>query len=85
MTKKQILEITNETLIVVKDIVWSVDDDSIEDVSELGLPYEIELDLNDFSDDFNFHYDLADWLSDEYGYCVVNYDFYYAHYEVEAD
>ena len=48
----------------VKSIVWDTDG---EDPKELELPTEVEV-PGDVEED-----EIADWLSDEYGYCVESY------------
>ena len=52
----------------VKGIVWDTDG---EDPEELDLPTEVEV-PGDVDED-----GIADWLSDEYGYCVYHYEMKY--------
>lgn len=50
----------------VVNIVWDVDEEDGEE--DPGLPTEVEV-PDDVDED-----DIADWLSDEYGYCVESYE-----------
>lgn len=50
----------------VVNIVWDIKDDEWED--EPDVPAEVEV-PGDVDED-----DIADWLSDEYGYCVESYE-----------
>ncbi len=51
----------------IKDILWDTDG---EDAGNLGLPDEVKLELvGDETID-----DVADILSDKYGFCIVEYD-----------
>lgn len=52
---------------LVTNIDWDVDEDVYEDgysEDDLGLPTEVEV-PDDVDPD-----DVADWLSDEYGFCI---------------
>lgn len=49
----------------VKNIVWETDGCSIE---ELGLPIEVDIPFEIEEDD------IADWLSDEYGFLVESFE-----------
>jgi hypothetical protein len=74
MTKQEILEtevgkISGQVFTIqVRNIEWDTDGEEIDD-----LPKELYLSWNEFDNDFDFDEDLADWLSDEYGFCVVEY------------
>ena len=51
----------------IKNIKWDTEsDDEILTAEEIGLPEDIEID--DMEED-----EVADYLSDTYGYCVVNF------------
>jgi len=53
-------------MIRITGIVWDTEDDGeVISQDELGLPSDVEID-DDIDDD-----DIADYLSDEYGYCVI--------------
>ena len=53
-------------MIVISDIVWDTDGDNPKD---LNLPDEVRIaDEMDIEDD-----EIADYLSDEYGFCVESF------------
>lgn len=53
--------------ILVSNIRWDTSDEDYDDLDDLGLPSSVELEVDE---DINPEYDLADILSDEYGFCV---------------
>ena len=56
----------------VIDIDWDTDG---QDIKNLDLPTEVEVpdDIADEIFDGGYDDDVADWLSDEYGYCVYGF------------
>lgn len=64
--------------ICVYDIVWDVDDP--EDLEflphEVDVPWKGDFKLNDFDagDQFELAEYVNDYLSDEYGFCVITYN-----------
>ena len=54
----------DDSSILVSDIVWDTDG---EDAEDLGLPTQVEVPLCVDEDD------IADYLSDRYGYCVESF------------
>lgn len=53
----------------VTGIIWDTEDNGeVIPQEELGLPSEVEID-EDIDED-----DIADYLSDEYGYCIMNFN-----------
>lgn len=59
------IRIEMDGTIYAADIEWDVDD---EDVTELGLPSQVKIPPHVEEDD------IADYLSDEYGFCVLGFD-----------
>lgn len=62
----------------IKNIVWDTEDNGeILSAEELGLPTEDEILDNDLEglDDEEIGYVIADCLSDNFGYCVVSFEF----------
>ena len=64
------------------NIEWDTHDEDLErimDSPELGLPNEViitdDVILECDNDDINDYYsDVADWLSNEYGFCLYGFD-----------
>ena len=64
------------------NIEWDTHDEDLErimDSPELGLPNEViipdDVILEYDNDDINDYYsDVADWLSNEYGFCLYGFD-----------
>lgn len=64
------------------NIKWDTYDEDLErimDSPELGLPNEViipdDIILECDNDDINDYYsDVADWLSNEYGFCLYGFD-----------
>ena len=64
------------------NIEWDTHDEDLERIMaspELGLPNEViipdEVILECDNDDINDYYsDVADWLSNEYGFCLYGFD-----------
>lgn len=55
--------------ITVTNIVWDTEDNGeILSAEELGLPCEVEI------EEHIDHEDIADYLSDEYGYCIFSFE-----------
>jgi hypothetical protein len=77
MTKEEILNTPSGRIhgqvfeLEVTDIEWDTDGETIEDC----LPTSLNLDIDEFDNDFDFDEELADWLSDKYGFCVEGYSF----------
>ena len=60
--------------IVITEIQWDIDDDI--DPSEEGLPESVIIDnpTQEMLEDINgYANNIADYLSDTYGYCVFNF------------
>lgn len=51
------------------NIIWDLDDGD----SDYALPKEVKL-PNELFDDGGYNDDVADYLSNEYGYCVSAFD-----------
>lgn len=52
--------------VYVNNIVWDTDGENV------SLPNEVTIDVDDGID---LQYEIADYLSDEYGWCVIGYNF----------
>lgn len=52
--------------VYVNNIKWDTDGEDV------NLPNEITIDIDDDADP---QYEIADYLSDEYGWCVIAYNF----------
>lgn len=65
MSKEEVKYFGVARVRTVTDIDWDVDQDDFDDEAALSeLPTRVSIPWNVFDDD------IADWLSDEYGYCV---------------
>jgi hypothetical protein len=65
MSKEEVKYFGVARVRIVTDIDWDVDQDDFDDEAALlKLPTRVSIPWNVFDDD------IADWLSDEYGYCV---------------
>jgi hypothetical protein len=73
MTKEEILNTPSGRIhgqvfeLEVTDIEWDTDGED--------LPTKLSLNIDEFDNDFDFDEELADWLSDKYGFCVEGYSF----------
>lgn len=75
MTKQEILDTHDGKIdgqifeLKVENIFWETD------AQDVDLPSMLDLDIDDFDYDFDFDEELADWLSDKYGWLVDSYEF----------
>ena len=58
------------THVLFSGIEWDTDG-----VKVKSLPKEVKVPLSKFDKDFDFSLEGADYLSDEYGYCIFNFNF----------
>ena len=69
ISKREILESVKKGYVVFYDIDWDTDGEKIK------LPKVIMVLKTEFEEDFDFFQDGADYLSDNFEWCVNSFDF----------
>jgi hypothetical protein len=68
-------------MVVVKDIIWDIDLEDGETYEEAcedcELPSAVEIDETKFADEDGLYDDddICNYLSDEFGFCIVSFNF----------